>query len=228
MSLHICITHDATITIKIINIPITSKSLLCSFSFFNFPIHFLRSSRGILSGATTSAVTYQSLLSIISFIYRCYSTLCLFSVCKQTSISIFSLFKTKHLHLEVHQSLFSASWWFQASNLQWQKCWRELQQNKVLGRENSLSHSSLCTSLPSLCLFPPNCCTPFSAFPTESCVSNFLQLQEQLLLLQRSPHSWLSSCPAQKIYVAGLQQRKIKIWECYAQRFSKVSVLASA
>lgn len=62
----------------------------------------------------------------------------------------------------------------------------------------TLSHSSLHAVLPSLCLSPPNYCTPFSAFPTESCVSNFLQLQEQLLLTPPSPHQRLSSCPAQK------------------------------
>lgn len=72
----------------------------------------------------------------------------------------------------------------------------------------TLSHSSLCAAQPSLCLSPPNYCTPFSAFPTESCVSNFLQLQEQLLLPPPFPHSWLSSCPAQKIYLAGQQKRK--------------------
>lgn len=50
--------------------------------------------------------------------------------------------KTMHLHLEVHQRPFSVFCWCQASNLQWQKHWREFQQNKVLGRENSESFFS--------------------------------------------------------------------------------------
>lgn len=137
-----------------------------------------------------------------------FYSLCLFSVHQYTSfsISIFKNKKTKHLHLEVHQRLFSVSCWFQPSNLQWQKRWRELQRNKVLGRENSLSHPSLWASLPFCCLSPPNCCTPFSAIPTESCVSNSAAaraaaaataLSSPVAVILSSPEN-LSSRPTEK------------------------------
>lgn len=107
-----------------------------------------------------------------------------FSVFKDTFLAIywcflFSLFKTKHLHLDVHQRHFSASCWskppiyndrISAENSGGTKFW--------IGK--TLSHSSgrlLCFLF---CISPPNYCTPFSAFQTESCVSNFLQLREQL------------------------------------------------
>lgn len=92
---------------------------------------------------------------------------------------LFFCFKTKHLHLDVHQRLFAASCWSKPPICS-DKNSTENSGGTKFWMGKTLSHSSgplLCFLS---CLSPSNYCTPFSAFQTESCVSNFLQLWEQL------------------------------------------------
>lgn len=86
MSLHICITHNTIITIKIINISITSKSLLGPFSFLFFPEPFK-----IIQRDQEWSYYLCSHLTI-SFIYRCYSTLCVYFQYASTPLFLFLVF----------------------------------------------------------------------------------------------------------------------------------------